>query len=238
MTALEILQDCLDRLCVAQKVYQINLNDDTHRQMIALLNEEGKEQCRSFDWQVLVKEVVFPAKDIDEDFADQGAIEDLCHGYDRICNNCIYIDGKTWPLIGPMSIEDRTYSKAGGMVFIDGYYIQNKHLYLTQPTNSTQNIRIAYISRYWAEDEEGKGITKISQDNDTPLLDTRLLTLGVVWRWLSRNGLPYQQEWLNYNAALIASRAADRPHSVLSVSQPRRYNPRRSLIGGYARVWA
>lgn len=238
-TTIQIVQDIINRLCVAKTPEKIDVTDDTQRQILALLNEEGKDLRDSFDWQVLVKETVTPASDDDNTMSDQGEIEDLCPGYKRICNNCLYLDETPWPLIGPLTIADRTYSKAGGMSFINGYYIQNNHLFLTQSTSSTQNLRIAYISRWWAVDSKGNGIEMLTTDTDEPLLDSRLLTLGVVWRWLSRNGLPYQQEWFNYNSALIQMKAGDRPHAVLSAgSSMRRYNPRRSIVGGTATVWA
>lgn len=238
-TALSIVQDAINRLCVAKTPTTLDVTDDTQRQMLALLNEEGKELTASFDWQVLVKESLMPAADDSNQMSDQGLIEDRCPGYKRICNNCLYLDGRAWPLIGPLTIADRTYSKAGGMSFLYGYYIQNGHLFLTQSTRSTEDIRIAYISRWWAIDEQGNGLEMLTKDTDEPLLDSRLLTLGVVWRWLSRNGLPYQQEWLNYNAALIQMKAGDRPHAVLSAARTTRsYNPRQSIVGGTATVWA
>ena len=238
-TALELLQEILDRLCVEKQISYIDVGDDTQRQMLALLNEEGREQAASFDWQQLIMESNAEASDDDNKISDQGLIEERCPGYKRICNNTIYLDGRVWPLVGPLSISGRAYTKAGGMSFVDGYYIQNGHLYLTGPTNSGQNIRITYVSKYWATDAEGNGLEKMSVDTDRPLIDDRLLVLGVVWRWLSRNGLPYQQEWLNYNNCLIQNRASDRTHDVLSASDSnRKYSPLRSLIGGVARPWA
>lgn len=238
-TSLEIIQDVLDRLCVRKDVDTIDSSDDTQRQMLALLNEEGKELTATYDWQELVRETVTAAQDDSSKFADQGSIEELCPGFARICNHCIYLDGRSWPLVGPLSVTSRTYSKAGGMSFLFGYYIQEGHLFITQPTSSSQSLRIAYITRNWVQAADGTMKSKTLIDTDVPLLDDRLLTLGVVWRWLSRNGLPYQQEWLNYNSALVEKKANDAPHAVLQAGGgPRRYNPRRSIVGGNAQVYA
>lgn len=237
-TTLEIIQDCMDRLCVAKRPSSLNTSDDTQRQMLALLNETGQDLCLSFPWQALTVPVVAQAADDGSNMSDQGAVDDLCPGLSRFVDDCLYLNGRMMPLIGPMSVQNRTFMRAGGMAMLYGFFIEQGHLWITCPTTSQQELRFAYISKNWAQDADGNGIDRLTEGADTPLLDARLLTLGVVWRWLSRNGLPYQQEFLNYDNALRSLQASDTPRDILSAGGPRPYDPRRSILGGVARSWA
>ena len=237
-TTLEIIQDAINRLCVAKQPSYLDMTDDTQRQMLALLNETGQDLCLSFPWQALTIPVVAQAADDDSNMSDQGSIDDLCPGLSRFIDDCLYLNGRMMPLIGPMSAQNRTFMRAGGMALLYGFFLERGHLWITCPTTSEQELRFAYISKNWAQDSEGNPIDRLNTDTDVPLLDSRLLTLGVVWRWLSRNGLPYQQEFLNYDNALRSLQAVDTPRGILNAGGPVRYDPRKSILGGVARPWA
>ena len=237
-TTLEIIQDALDRLCIAQRPSTLDVTDDTQRQMLALLNEEGQNICLSFQWQALSVPVVTQAADDNRNLSDQGAVDDLCPGLSRFVDDCLYLNGRMMPLLGPVDAQARTFLRAGGMSVLYGFFIEQGHLWITSPTTAEQELRFAYISKNWARAAQGNGIDRLTQADDVPLLDARLLTLGVVWRWLSRNGMPYQQEFLNYDNALRSLQAVDTPRGVISASGPHTYDPRRSLLGGVARPWA
>lgn len=237
-TALGILQTVMDRLAIGPRPDRLDLADDTQRQMLALTNEEGQQLAASFPWQQLVVNRIAPAADNNGSISDQGAVDDLCPGLARIVDNCLYLDGRMCPLVGPVSISARTSMQAGGMALMYGFFVQDGHLYITGPTSGEQSLRIAYVTRYWVRDTDGNGIDALERADDTPVLNPRLLVLGTVWRWLSRNGLPYQQEWLNYDDAVRRAQASDTPRGILSASGGRRYDPRRFLVGGVARPWA
>lgn len=236
-TTLEIIQDAMDRLCVAKRPHDLNISDDTQRQMLALLNETGQDLCLSFPWQALTVPVVAKAAEDERNISDQGAVEILCPGLSRFVDDCLYLNGRMLPLIGPISTQGRTFMRAGGMSMLYGFFVEQGHLWLTCATTSEQELRFAYITRNWAQTAEGMGIERLTQGTDRPLLDARLLTLGLVWRWLSRNGLPYQQEFLNYDSTLRNLQGTDTPHGILCAGGPGAYNPRRSLLGGVARPW-
>lgn len=237
-TTLEIIQDAINRLCIAKQPSYLDMSDDTQRQMLALLNETGQDLCLSFPWQALTIPVVAQAADDPRNMSDQGEVDELCPGLSRFIDDCLYLNGRMMPLIGPMSAQGRTFMRAGGMALLYGFFLERGHLWITCPTTSEQELRFAYISKFWANDADGNGIDRLTSDTDTPLLDSRLLTLGVVWRWLSRNGLPYQQEFLNYDNALRSLQASDTPRGVLNAGGPQAYDPRKSLLGGVARPWA
>lgn len=238
LTVYDIILDVWDRLMLGPRPTYFDITDDTQRQLLALLNEEGQQLVMDFPWQRLVQTVTTEAADDDSAISDQGEIDDLCPGLSRFVDDCIYLDGRAIPLIGPLSISDRTFMESGGMTMLYGFFVQNDRLYITSPTSDNQVLRFAYISKHWLKSEKGDGLERATEGTDTPVLDARLLTLGVVMRWLSRNGLPYQQEFLNYDHAKRQLQAADTPKAVLSAGGRYVYNPRRSILGGVARTWA
>ena len=40
--------------------------------------------------------------------------------------------------------------------------------------------------------------TELTKDTDVPLFDEYLVKLGIIWRWYKRNGLPYEEEFNEY----------------------------------------
>lgn len=78
-----------------------------------------------------------------------------------------------------------------------------------------------YISNLYARDEEGTLKAEFDRDNDTFVLDERLLTLGMIWRWKEQKGLEYAEDMQTYELALAQAQARDRGSYVLR--EPRRY---------------
>ena len=59
------------------------------------------------------------------------------------------------------------------------------------------------------------------QDTDLPILDQYLIELGITWRMLSRLGLPYDEEILEYETQRDLAIARDGGAKVLSIAKKR-----------------
>ena len=44
--------------------------------------------------------------------------------------------------------------------------------------------------------------TELSKNTDVPVFDKYLVKLGLIWRWLKRNGMDYVQEYNEYQKEL------------------------------------
>jgi hypothetical protein len=219
--------------------------DDTLGQMVALANEEGQELTESFAWQALTRTAVRPAVDgsVDSGVAvDQGSLEEIAPGFAYLLDDTLWIQDQPFKLIGPMSAQQRTSLEAwnvSGATWT--FWIEQNHLWVSRSTVSSQTLRLRYQSRFWAKRFVSDGVyteaDSMAADMDTCVFPERLIKLGVLWRWLSTNGLPFQQEYINYSKARGQYWGREGTKTVLSASgQGMNYDPRASILGGTMRV--
>src|SRR5690606_20082759 len=80
-------------------------------------------------------------------------------------------------------------------------------------------IRFEYVSTWWVDtDADGAGDAAAPvSDSDGFLLDEELLTLGVMWRWLKRNRMPYDDYLAEYVTHVSQALARDGVKAPLSM---------------------
>lgn len=240
MSLLTIVQDAAAILGVLNSVPAtvVNTYDSTINQLVALANTEGQFLAEDKQWQNLTVPVTFPATNnpvsAGNITSDQGLIEDLAPGYLYIIDDTLWLQNQPFKLLGPLSAQQRTALEAyrvQGAAW--AYWIEGGHLYLSRPTLSTQNITFRYQSKNWVKKADGSTTNRMTADADSTLIPERCVMLGTVWRWLSRNGLPYQQEYLDYQQAVTQYTGRDGTRTVVDASgQSPSYNPQQSIIGG------
>lgn len=71
----------------------------------------------------------------------------------------------------------------------------------------------------------GTGDSFVS-DNDSFILDERVLKLGMTWEWKSRKGTPYQEDLATYGDALVFETKNDGPAPILIGRSPMSANAR------------
>ena len=240
MSLLTIVQDAAAILGVLNSVPTtvVNTYDATINQLVALANTEGQNLSESYQWQELTIPVSFAATNNPvspgNTVSDQGAIETHAPGFLYIIDDTLWLQNQPFKLLGPLSAQQRTALEAyrvQGAAW--AYWIEGGHLYLSRPTLSTQNITFRYQSKYWVRQPDGTTTNRLTADTDTTLIPERCVMLGTIWRWLSRNGLPYQQEYLDYQQAVTQYAGRDGTRTVIDASgQSPSYNPQQSIIGG------
>lgn len=83
------------------------------------------------------------------------------------------------------------------------FKIQNgRFVFLSEPAEGVKivfNYRSANVC-YDPTNEfcENPEKTEITKNTDIPLFDEYLVKLGIVWRWYKRNGMPYEEEFNEY----------------------------------------
>ncbi len=243
MSLLTIIQDVVSELSnVGTPPTFISGNtDSTVVQMVSLLNKEGQHLAANYPWQVMTKSVERAAVASTSGSAatDQGAIETICPGYLYILDDTIWLANQPFKLLGPLSPQQRTSLEAYKVQGAAWYYwIEGGHLWTSRPTYTSQTLKLRYQSRYWVLDADGVTYKeKFENDNDTTLLPERVLTLGLIWRWLSRNGLPYEQEALDYTHALEQYTSREGTRTILSATeQADDARSNRAIIAGVMNV--
>ena len=233
MSLLTIVQSACDSLLNAlPPKYAAGNADDSVRQMVSLVNEEGRDQAFGYPWQALTRRVEKTALPQE----DQGELDILAPGYAYILNDTIWLGGMPFKPLGPQTAQQVTGMEAYGFSPATGYWIEGNHLYVRRAPASSQRLLFRYQSRNWVRGRDGTDKAQMDRDDDVSLVPERILRLALVWRWLQRNGMPYEQEFLNYRNAVQQYTSWEGMRGTLNVSGGAEYGPAQSILGGVMTV--
>ena len=176
-------------------------------EMADLSNEVATDIARSNDWRALTKVHTM----------SESAGYALPTDYDRMVMAAEIDDPASWfwgyePFDSVnewMRYTSGTYSiqSPGGWIILGG-----EMQFYPAPTGTAQ---FPYISNNWALDEDSGRKPAFTADTDIFLLDERLLTLGLIWRWLAQKGMPYAEAMQTYELALGQAQSRDKGARVL-----------------------
>jgi hypothetical protein len=226
MTLLSIIQDTFDEVGFPRPSSVAGNTDQLARQALALLNREGKQLAREFDWSVLEREYTFATVSGTAEYA-------LPSDYDHFSNDTQWDRTRLTPLMGPTSPQAWQEVKSG-LVGTGAYYrrwrvkraaatLGQKFVLDPTPTSSGDTIAFEYISNFWATDTLGTtGKSAMTVDTDLPLIPEHLLIMGLRWRILSAKGLEYGDQLSEYQTAVMTATGRDKGAPKLSLSGGRR----------------
>lgn len=225
MTALSVVQDAWLRLGIDDDLPGAVWSsvDLTPRVMRSLLTQEGRELAARGAWQRLVKEQSITTT------ATQAQAGALPSDYSRVIPETVWNYTDREPLIGPIDAREWQALSASVVGPPDLHFRVRGNDFLILPTpEAGQNIRFEYVSAWWVDtDGDGDGDADApASDTDTFLLPEELLTLGVMWRWLKRNRMPYDDYLAEYTTQVTQALGRDGVKGVLSMGGTT-YGPRR-----------
>lgn len=221
MTLLSIVVDAWERLGIEDDTPGAVATSSaaTVKNLRALLTQEGKELAARGMWQALVKEATFTTT------ATEVQAGVFPADFSRIVPDTVWNYTEREPLLGPLSAREWQELSAGLVGPPDLWFRQRGNDFLILPTPPAgDEIRFEYVSTYWVDtDGDGDGdAVEFSDDDQTSLLPEELLTLGLIWRWLKRNRLPYADEFAEYDTQVRQALARDGIKTTLNMAG-RRY---------------
>lgn len=197
---LEICQDAAS-LTATQKPQGL-FNSDSQQEAIFLsVAKSTLESLRRYgDWQELTKEGelrLYPNKQV-------YYIKDFCPDFFCLVNNTVFVKDGQEKVVGAVTPEQYMRERyfnvpEAGIKF----KIQNGRFVFLQKPPANMKIVFNYRSANVCYDPtsvfcENPEKTMITKDMDVPLFDEYLVKLGIVWRWYKRNGMPYEEEFNEY----------------------------------------
>lgn len=164
---------------------------------VALLNREGKTLEMENRWTELISTYTFTT-------VNGTANYDLPSDFRAFANMSQWDRTNSRPLVGPAAPFVWQWLKGdvtAGNTIDRWFRIQAGDLYIhPTPTVDGDTIAFDYYSKSWVTDANGSDATSCSNDNDTPKLDGDLLTLGLKWRFLQAQGMPFEAEYREYES--------------------------------------
>lgn len=184
-------------------------------EMADLANEVATDIMKSHDWRALTK--------VAQVVGDGGLTYPLPADFDRMVLGSDIDDAASWfwgydsfdSVNEWMRFRSGTYS----IVSPGGWIILGGELQFYPAPNGT--AQYPYISNQFARGAGGAPAAAFVSDSDTFVLDDRLLTLGLIWRWNEQKGQEYSEALATYETALSQAQSRDKGARVLRT--PRRH---------------
>jgi hypothetical protein len=201
VNALEIIQRTTDALSIPQPSAVVGVQQDHERQLLELLNQEGRALSARFDWQALQNEATFTTVATES----QGTLTSIIgatQSLRKIVNDTIWDRTQSLPICGPVSRRDWQARLATPSASpYSEYRIRGGQLLLYPAPTAGHSCYFEYVSASWCTDATGATYRRnIANDTDEVLLNDELMCAGLEWRWLRKKGLSYAEEFANYEA--------------------------------------
>jgi len=197
-TLLQIVQTSCDELGIARPTTVVGSNDLQVRQILALLNREGKEisarEGLYGGWPQLRKEHTFNT-------ADGTAAYNFPADLQYFMNTTAWDRSQKWPMHGPVSPQTWQVLKSGTVGSVGPrtrFRVMAGQLYLDPTPTTIRAIVLEYYSNTWCESSGGTDQAVWTADNDLPLLPDDCFILGLKWRFRKEKGLDYQEHFNEY----------------------------------------
>ncbi len=164
--------------------------------MLELAQQAGAEIARRADWKALLAQSVLatsPANlpDDFQRFAPGGALFTAGFLPVRPVTN-----SGQWVVVSTLPSAQPYY-------FLSGTTLQ------TSPPSAAIGATIYYLSKNWISSTGGMA-AEYQADDDASVFPERLLTKNIIWRWLRKGGLAYNDELAEFEADLVQEINADR----------------------------
>jgi hypothetical protein len=217
MTILSASQQAIMRLVGQKPAAVVSSSDEICVEMTALAQDAAEEIAKANDWQALIKFHTITADGVESAY-------DMPDDYDRmvLASGMYDPDIWFWNYRNVSSYgEWLQYQISNIGVISPGIWTiyQNQFHFLPVP-GSGQKAVFPYVSKNIFTAASGDGKSSITNDTDSFVLGDRILTLALIWKWLSLKRMDYQQEMDDYNIALSEMAARDRGSRVIRSGRP------------------
>lgn len=220
MTVFTACQSAILRLVGRKPQTVFSSTQQMEMEIAELATDVATDIMKSHDWRALTKFQTLTGDDVTSAF-------DLPDDYDRMALAQRVTDANNW-LWGYAAVnsldEWMIITSSGFAAITPGWWIILDGQMQFAPTPSSGHpARFAYISKNFGRAATGQTpISAFTTDADSFVLDERMLTLGIIWRWRAQKGLEYAEDLANYEKAFSENAARDTGSQPIRTRWPAR----------------
>lgn len=200
-SVLTIVRETCGRIGLNKPSTATGSTDVQVQQLVSLVNEEGKKLASRTRWQELIAEATFVTVAAEDQGKLSGTIVATASGFKYVINDTIFNRTQKVNVPGPLSPSGWQVLKSTGSVagFWSQYRIRGGRLLMYPAPAAGQTASFEYVTENWVSNAANDTFRKaFTADDDYPLLDSDLLTAGLVWRWKKAKGLSYGEDMTDY----------------------------------------
>jgi hypothetical protein len=190
--------------------------DQQEIQLCNLANECAQIIAKAHDWRKLTTLKTQAGDGATTAFS-------LPADFDRMpVNSSVFLTSTAAPLA---RVEDTDQWLALGLTSVAGtagaWFIIGGTINVKPAVAASTSIKFYYQSNLIVDPASGDNKTAFTLDSDAFMLNERLLTSCLQFKWRSQNGLDYQQELSDFNMAMGQEVARDKGSRILHVGRAR-----------------
>lgn len=219
---LEIITEVADRMGLVRPTAVVGSSNHQARQLLAMANQEGREQARRYGWQALTFEKSFTT------IAAETQTSAVPTDFDRFVPGTFYNRTKGRPVSGPMTPQEwADYKGRLSSIVFDAFRQRGDSILIAPTPSAGDSMVYEYVSKYWCA---GAADTTPDQsswaaDTDITFLDDELFIQGVGWRFQRSRGLDYAEAFNSYEMHIAQLMGRDGGTRMLSMAPSGRCSP-------------
>jgi len=214
MALLAMIQQACLRVGLTSPSAAIGSTDENILRMIAIANEEGEKLSQRCAWQALVSEATFSTAATES----QGAMTTLAGAaWDYILLDTMWNRSQNRPVL-PVNVQNWQAMKSSS---VTGPYsscrIRGGNLIFIPVPTASQTVAFEWATKNWCQSSGGTGQSAWAADTDTGVIDEKLMTAGIIWRFKKTKGLEYAEDFRGYETRVGNAIARDGVHPRISL---------------------
>jgi hypothetical protein len=212
MTILEASQSAIARLIGRRPAAVVSSQDEMEVEITALAQEAATDIAKAQDWQALTEFYPIAADGVSTAY-------DFPADYDRMVQATDMYDPNNWcwgythvVLYGDWI---RLQNSHVGLLTPGAWTIRKNQFHFLPAPASGASALFPYISNNIFTSQSGSPKATITRDDDSFVLDERLLTLALIWRWKQMKQMDYAEDMRLYEDALSQEMTRDKGARVI-----------------------
>ena len=221
MTLLTICQDAANLIGITAPDAVTSSTDTSTIQLEACAKQEGRSQVQKYSSEVLIQEGSHTTIAAES----QGAMTTIATDFGRFSNQTLWNRTTDRRYYGPITAAKWQQILAVVSGGITNYFrIRGGNLLMHPTPTAGESVKFEYVSKNWVDTSGGStaNADKFSGDSQTTVLEEELVVLGVVWRFLKLKGLPYDQQFVDYQNSMAEYSNHDGASPILRMAGPSR----------------
>lgn len=217
MSILDAMQSAAVRLVARRPSTFFGTTNPFEMEIAELATEVGKDIAKSHDWQALTKIATINGT------GEQTAFT-LPNDYDRMLVKSDILDTQNWAW-GYHRIKDMNewlrQTAAGWNPLPGGWILFGNEFQFVPAPKSGATAKYPYVSKNFATDTSGTPKASFTKDDDKFVLDERLMTLGLIWKWREQKRLDASGDEANFLKAFDEVAGKDKGSNVIALGRQR-----------------
>lgn len=203
-----------DRIGIVRPTSIISSTDTQVQRLLGCADEEGKALAKRVAWQAIVKEKTFTST------ATTNQTSAIPTDFDRFLNETFFNRTRKRMLEGPLTPTAWQVSQSVvATTIIEAFRVRGNIIMLTPTPPAGDSYAYEYVSKNWCQSAALVEQSSWAADTDTGILDEEIMTEGIIWRFLQKQGFDYSESFRTYELMVAQAITSDGAKRTLNAGR-------------------